>query len=64
MARLGQWVLAGTCWGGGWDIAGAEEGSGGAKVNGLGWRGFGSRGCLVAIVAHIPGFLTGGGGVG
>jgi len=40
------------------------EGSWGANVDRLGRRGFGSSGCWAAIIAHILGFLTVGGGVG
>ena len=50
--------------GGGGDVSGLLEGSGGGKINGLGWRGVGSRGCRVAIVAHIHGLFTVGGGIG
>jgi len=45
-------------------VLGLADRSGGGKVEGLGWRGFGSRGCWAAIVAHIHGFLTVGEGVG
>jgi len=64
VARPSQWVLAGARWGGGGVISGAAEGSGGGTIDGLGWRGFGSRWFLVAIFTHIDGFLTVGRGVG
>jgi len=63
VAGPGQWVLAGTGWGGR-GVAGLLEGSGGGKGDGRGWRGTGSSGCWAAIVTHIHGFLTIGGGVG
>jgi len=49
--------------GGGGGISRLLEGSGGGKVDGLGWRGFRSSGCRAAMVAHIQGFFTVGGAV-
>ena len=39
-------------------VPGLADGSGGGKVDGPGWRGFGSRGSWEAIVTHIHEFLT------
>jgi len=63
VAGPGQWVLAGTPWGGR-VISGLLGGSWGGKVDSLGWRGFGSSGGWAAIITQIHGFLTVGGGVG
>ena len=50
--------------GGGGGILDSSGGSRGGKVDRAGCRGIGSSGCWTAIVAHIHGFLTVGGGVG
>jgi len=59
---------ASGCWlgpaGGGASVLGLADGSGGGKVTGLASRTLGGRGCWAAIVVHIDGFLTVGGGVG
>jgi len=49
--------------GGGGGVSRLLEGSRGGKVDGTGCRGLGSSRCWAAIVAHIHGFLTIGGGV-
>jgi len=44
-------------------ISAVAEGSGGGKIDGLGWRSFRSRGYLVVIIAYIHGLFTVGGGL-
>ena len=60
--------MASGCWlgaaEGGVSVPGLADGSGGGKVDGPGWRAFGSRGSWEAIVTHIHGFLTVGAGIG
>ena len=58
MTGPGQGVLAGAHWRGGGGVSRLVEGSGGGKIDSVGWRDFESRGYWAAIITHIHGFFS------